>query len=690
MTLAGGMAIPAANMARAVTTTTITIDASKAGPAFQGIGAISGGGGNSRLLIDYPEPQRGQILDYLFKPGYGASLQMLKLEIGGDANSTDGAEPSIEHVAGRVSCASGYEWWIAQQALARNPAIKLAGLQWAAPGWTGTWTQADIGYLVDWLGCARSHGLTISYLGGWNERHYNATWYVSLRQALDTAGYSGVRIVAADVSPVGNTASAALMAPAVSTRRTGTASPLAYDGTMPWDIANDMAASPALGSAIGVIGVHDTCGYPTTGYTCTSTSTARSLGKPLWESELGAMNRDSGAPALARSVNNGYNQAMITGFLEWPLIDSMPPGLHLEDRGLITADQPWSGNYRVNRMLWATAQTTQFVPAGWQHVGSANKSLAGGGTYDSYQAPDHSAWSMAVETTEAPASQSSQKITVHVTGGLPSGLVHVRATALWSTDPAKWFARWKDVIPSGGTFSYTVPRGYAVTFSTATAGGKGAAISPSARYMSATSGLLPPTTDSAGDGSGQPALLAPMDGAFGYAPCGDGSGLNCVQQQASGQPTWWFPSKNLLPRNPYAVLGYDWKGAYTVRGQVLVQPGQTAGIIGRFSNQQGGSNPQLFRGYELTLNASGGWKLVKNSLCQCLAAGGVLRSGTVTPPAAWTALSLSMSGGTITASVGGKQVAKVTDNDPNYTHGAAGVMTGGWYGASFKDLAVVF
>ncbi|TMM43351.1 MAG: galactosylceramidase, partial [Actinobacteria bacterium] len=68
-------------------TTSITIDGTQGGRTFDGIGAISGGGGNSRLLADYPEPQRSQILDYLFKPGYGAALQILKVEIGGDTNS---------------------------------------------------------------------------------------------------------------------------------------------------------------------------------------------------------------------------------------------------------------------------------------------------------------------------------------------------------------------------------------------------------------------------------------------------------------------------------------------------------------------------------------------------------------------------------------------------------------------------
>ena len=46
------------------------------------ISGMLSAGASSRLLIDYPEPQRSQILDVLFKKGYGASLDMLKIEIG--------------------------------------------------------------------------------------------------------------------------------------------------------------------------------------------------------------------------------------------------------------------------------------------------------------------------------------------------------------------------------------------------------------------------------------------------------------------------------------------------------------------------------------------------------------------------------------------------------------------------------
>src|ERR671938_1307098 len=151
MLLAAGPARVAAPV-----TTAVTVDGTQGGRTFDGIGAISGGGGNSRLLVDYPEPQRGQILDYLFRPGYGAALQVLKVEIGGDTNSTDGAEPSHMHTRTDLNCDRGYEWWLMAQAKARNPNIKLAALSWGAPGWVGGsaptfWTQDTIDYLTAWL-----------------------------------------------------------------------------------------------------------------------------------------------------------------------------------------------------------------------------------------------------------------------------------------------------------------------------------------------------------------------------------------------------------------------------------------------------------------------------------------------------------------------------------------------------------
>src|SRR5258708_900343 len=114
----------------------IVIDGSSAGRTFDGLGAVSAGG-STRLLIDYPEPQRSRILDYLFKPGYGAALQHLKVEIGADVQSTDGAEPSHMRTALDHDSTRGYEWWLMSEAHKRNPHIVLEVLPWGAPRWVG-------------------------------------------------------------------------------------------------------------------------------------------------------------------------------------------------------------------------------------------------------------------------------------------------------------------------------------------------------------------------------------------------------------------------------------------------------------------------------------------------------------------------------------------------------------------------
>src|ERR1035441_3405249 len=115
----------------------IVLDAGKEGRVFEGLGAVSAGA-STRLLVDYPEPQRSQILDYLFKPSYGAALQHLKVEVGGDVNSTDGSEPSHMRARNDHDYTRGYEWWLMVEAHKRNPSIILDILPWGAPRWSGS------------------------------------------------------------------------------------------------------------------------------------------------------------------------------------------------------------------------------------------------------------------------------------------------------------------------------------------------------------------------------------------------------------------------------------------------------------------------------------------------------------------------------------------------------------------------
>jgi galactosylceramidase len=98
------------------------VDGSAYAQPLHSIGAQSTAG-TSRLLIDYKEPQRAQILDLLFKPNYGASFQHLKVEIGGDAQISCGAEPSPLRTANlsQGDFGRGYEHWLMTEAKRRNP-----------------------------------------------------------------------------------------------------------------------------------------------------------------------------------------------------------------------------------------------------------------------------------------------------------------------------------------------------------------------------------------------------------------------------------------------------------------------------------------------------------------------------------------------------------------------------------------
>ena len=202
----------AAAAASAEVHTNVTIDPSAPGLTFDGNGGLSAGA-SSRLLIDYREPQRTQVLDLLFKPKFGASLQVCKVEIGGDTQSTDGTEPSHWHDGGDdpVDCQRGYEWWLMKEAKKRNPAVKLYGLPWGEPGWinaqSGYYGNDTIKYSTAWLRCARdAHGLDVDFLGLWNERPWGTAAYVKqLRSALDSEGFGSTQLILVDGGAPGAT-----------------------------------------------------------------------------------------------------------------------------------------------------------------------------------------------------------------------------------------------------------------------------------------------------------------------------------------------------------------------------------------------------------------------------------------------------------------------------------------------------
>ena len=91
---------------------------------------------------DYEDKARSDILDLLFKPKFGAALHILKVEVGCDGDTTQGAEQShMRNIDDDSPTAfdRGYENWLMVEAKARSPSIHLSGLEWGVPGWVTEW-----------------------------------------------------------------------------------------------------------------------------------------------------------------------------------------------------------------------------------------------------------------------------------------------------------------------------------------------------------------------------------------------------------------------------------------------------------------------------------------------------------------------------------------------------------------------
>ncbi|MEY9907269.1 hypothetical protein ABIA35_003498 [Catenulispora sp. MAP12-49] len=649
----------------------ITVDGTSSGRVFDGVGAISAGGGNSRLLIDYPEPQRTQLLDYLFKPGYGAALQGLKIEVGGDTNSSDGSQPSHEHTRGVVDCHQGNEWWLAQQAKTRNPDLKLAALSEGAPGWIGVddpnnpnpghgyfWSTDEINYLMDWLGCAKQNGLTIDYLGGWDERGYDKGWYENLKAALVSHGYP-TKVIADD------------------------------DNT--WRVGEGLAADPAFSAAVDIVAVHYPCGWNSDSKTCYDPSQpgqqlAIDSGKTMWDSEGGTQPTDEGATAVARSINREYIDGRITSYWNWPAIAALYPNLPWNTAGMSIANQPWSGNYHIGKTTWVTAHTTQFAQPGWQYLDSASGYLGGdrsNGSYVSRKSPNNSDYSTVIETIDASAAQT---LSVNVAGGLSTGTVHVWATNLNSSNSADYFVNLPDITPSGGSYSLTLQPGYVYTLTTTTGQSKGDATSPPAAPLAL------PYSDNfqTPAASTSPKYFSDMNGSFNTVSCGGGRTGTCLRQMAPTEPIRWTGENYDAP---YTIIGDNSWSDYTVTSDVMLEQSGSVELLGRVGEQK--VENHALDAYHLYVSDTGAWSIKKSYATAGTAPGPddlwaftELASGTATAlgTGSWHTIAFGLQGSTLTASIDGTVVGQATDS--SYSTGLTGLGVAGYQTDQFSNFSV--
>ena len=494
--------------------THVVLDGNGSGRIFSGLGAASAGA-SSRLLIDYPEPQRSQILDYLFKPGYGAVLQHLKVEIGGDVNSTDGSEPSHMRTPADHSSTRGYEWWLMVEAHKRNPNIILEILPWGAPSWVDSdatgqglankatlYTPKMAAYMADFIKTAkRDYGLDIAYAGPWNEKVHNIAYIKELHRRL-AEEHLATKIVCCDEYP--------------------------GQGAGQWSIADEMLKDPELANDIAVIGAH----YPLIKGKITTTDAARKTGKPLWSSEDQPnggggpfVSRDwtVGGRILAHLYNQNYLEGSLTSTEIWSPITSYYDNLAAPNSGLMYANTPWSGHYDVQGTIWSTAHTTQFAQPGWQYLDAASGNLPEKGSYVALRSTDKKNWSVIIETIGA---SHPQAVSFQLAGGLAATTVHV-----WETNNSRTFEHVTDIKPSKSAFEYTFDPDSLYSLTTTTGQGKGMAQPPPAApfpFPYADNFEKTPLLHT-------PRYLSDQDGAFEVHPCTGRAG-RCLEQVITTAP----------------------------------------------------------------------------------------------------------------------------------------------------------
>lgn len=628
---------------------TVILDGNSKGRIFDGFGAVSAGA-STRLLMDYPEPQRSQILDYLFKPGYGAALQHLKVEIGADVNSTDGSEPSHMRSPTDHDSTRGYEWWLMAEAHKRNPKISLEILPWGAPGWVGTntlYTPKMAGYVADFIRTAkRDYHLDIAYAGPWNEKVFDVAYIKELHRRL-AQEHLGTKIICCDEYP--------------------------GEGKGQWAIADEILKDPELARDIAVIGVH----YPLVNGKITTTEAARETGKPLWSSEdqpslgnpLPILSRDwaIGGRIWAHQYNLNYLEGAMTATEIWSPVTSYYDNLAAPNSGLMYANTPWSGHYEVQSAIWVTAHTTQFAQPGWQYLDSSSGDLADKGSYVTLRAPDKKNWSVVLETIDAKAPQT---VIFQLTGGLAAAKVHI-----WETNKSHTFERVANLTPANGVFQYTFDPDSLYSLTTTTGQGRGMAQPPPAA----------PFPFPYADGFEQTPLkhaakyLADQDGAFEVHSCAGRQG-QCLEQVITEKPIPWFP----LP-DPFTLAGDAHWTDYHVGADVHFLSQAPALIMGRIDSADvfQDSAARWPSGYILRLKPGGAWELLSAEYKKpvvTLASGSVRIDGKQ-----WHRMELSFHGSHITASLDGSPLTSVENSA--HTHGMIALGTE-WNRVQFDNLRV--
>lgn len=633
----------------------LNVGSELAGKRFDGIGAVNGGGATSVLLKDYPEPQRSQILDMVYRPKFGASVSTLLVEIPGDGNSTQGSMPSHSHFRGDYNFRRGYTWWVLREAKRRNPSLSLDATGWSAPGWVGNgnfWSQDGADYYVAWMrGLEEVYGLRLDALGCRNERGSWLPFAKMLRETMNSSGFADVRLHGFD-----------------------------NWGDSKLDFLREMQQDTAMASALDIISAHT---FSEVAITPEQRAAIDALGKPIWNSEDHVYRPGFDCLiTIVKCFNENYIVSGATKVVNWYDIGGVYPlEPYSEDPPMLLAREPWSGHYVVRQALWGYAHYGQFTEAGWHYVDDACRKLDGGGSVCMLRAPEGGDYSLIFETKEA---KQPQTITIR----LPKSL-STAPLCVWTSDANEQFVRRNDIVPRGRKFTITLQPGTVYSLSTTRGQQKGGF-----EQIPASQPFPLPYNDDFehyGDFAQWgylPHYLADLLGCFELTERPEGDGT-CIRQVVGAPTNSWAPEWHY-----YTILGDSAWTDYEVSADVYLNPQDEAGVMGRLCHVGSGYGVWA-KGYYLKLNPRGDVtlhitrgklnpaELIGDAEQQALIlarkdneVGGeyTLDSVRVSGISAcqWHRLSLRMEGAEIVGCLDGKPVVRATED--RYAKGMAGLL----------------
>jgi len=643
------------------TAQTVRLSASGSGKQFDGIGAVNGGGATSVLLKDYPEPQRSQILDLVYKPQFGASVSTLLVEIPGDGNSTQGSMPSHAHYRGDANFHRGYMWWVMQEAKRRNSALSLDATSWSAPEWVGSfWSDDMVDYYIAWLqGLRRAHGLELDALGCHNEKGWNADFAKHLRKALNERGFPEVKL-----HGFGNW------------------------GDSKMDFLKRMQEDAELRDALDAVCAHT---FSEIQLTPEQRRMAEGMGKPIWNSEDHVyLPGFDCLTSIVKCFNQNYIVSGATKVVNWYDIGATYPlEPYSKEPPMLLAQEPWSGHYDIREALWGYAHYGQFTRVGWRYVDDGCRNLADGGSMVTMRDPQTGDYSIIAETKGA---KKEQTLKVKVDKSLSKANLCV-----WYSDAQQQFVRLKDIHPKGGSFMLTLKPDAVYSLSTTTGQQKGTFddVPPAKPFPIPYEDNFEQYEKPAQWGY-LPHYLADLIGCFELVERPDSKaqsladkGVRCIRQTVGSHTLSWAPEWH-----HYTIVGDAGWEDYEVSADVYLNPGDEAGVMGRLCDVGSGYGIWA-KGYYMKLDGQGKATLIltrgkrdqkeligdKEQQALILARKDVEIGGEYTldeadisgvAPCQWHNLKLRFEGDLIMGYVDGKQAVQATSG--HYGKGMAGLI----------------